>query len=127
MEASRYGIYLNSQADVASGIVVRSLPIDLRTRLPVAQRGGEGLTIPVQVPERGVLQALAEDGRALNITLENGASGTALELNAGRYNVVIPASAQAQYFSLGLEPTRWPAAPRCHPTRCAAGGSPKFR
>lgn len=125
--SSRYGIYLNSQADVASGIVVRSLPIDLRTRLPVAQRGGEGLTIPVQVPERGVLQALAEDGRALNITLENGASGTALELNAGRYNVVIPASAQAQYFSLGLEPTRLASSTPLPPLPDARlAGLPKF-
>lgn len=101
-----YTLYLNRQPGVAAGVVLRQLPIDLRHALPVVQRAGETLTIPVSVPERGTLRARTEDGRGLEISLENGKAGAAIEVEAGRYRVLVRASDAARAYSLGLEPTR---------------------
>lgn len=103
---SSYTLYLNNQPGVASGVVLRSLPIDLGFPLPVTQPPGETLTIPVSVPERGTLRALAEDGRALDIALDNGRKGSAIELEAGYYKVSVEAKGSALAYSLSLEPTR---------------------
>ena len=125
--SSSYMIYLNSQPGVPSGIVVRSLPIELGVPVPVAQHSAEALTIPVLVPERGVLQALTEDGQALNLALDNGQIGNALEVGPGRYNVVMPAQAQARSYSLGLKPTRLASSTPLPPLPDARlAGIPKF-
>ncbi|HEY6095296.1 MAG TPA: hypothetical protein VIU93_10135 [Gallionellaceae bacterium] len=104
--AGYYTVYLNRQPGVASGIVVRSLPINLDEALPVTQRAGERLTIPVQVSEPGTLRAIAEDGRTLEIALDNGKKGAALDVGAGLYSVTIRETNAVQDYSLALEPTR---------------------
>jgi hypothetical protein len=125
---SYYTLYLNRQPGIASGAVVRALPIDLRSALPVAQRPGEVLTIPVSVPERGTLRALAEDGRALDITLvDSGRKGAAIEVEPGQYRVRIEAKDTALAYSLGFEPTRLASGtplPQLPDARLA--GLPKF-
>lgn len=103
---SSYAVYLNRQPGVASGVVLRPLPIDLSFALPVAQRAGETLAIPVSVPERGTLRALAEDGRMLDMALGDGRTGSAIEVDAGRYQVIVKGTASAQEYALGLEPLR---------------------
>ena len=103
---SAYTVYLNRQPGVTSGIVLRQLPIDLKEALPVTQRAGERLNIPVQIPEPGTLRAIAEDGRALEITLDNGKKGSAIEVGAGRYSVTIKESNAVQEYSIVLTPTR---------------------
>ncbi len=101
-----YTLYLNSQPGVTSGVVLRPLPIDLSYSLPVAQQSGETLTIPVSVPERGTLRALAEDGRSLNIALDNGMKGSAIVVEPGSYRVTVAGGKTIQSYSLELEPTR---------------------
>ncbi|HEX8989649.1 MAG TPA: hypothetical protein VF816_16955 [Rhodocyclaceae bacterium] len=102
-----YTLYLNRQPGVASGAVVRPLPIDLRQALPVSQRPGEVLTIPVSVPERGTLRAVAEDGHAIDLTLvDTGRKGAALDVDPGQYRVRIEAGGSALAYSLGFQPTR---------------------
>lgn len=101
-----YTLYLNSQSGVPGGIVVRKLPIDPVIPLPVTQHAGEALTIPLQLAEPGILRALTQSGQTLDLTLDNGQSGPALELQPGRYKLVMPAQAQEQSYSLGLEPLR---------------------
>lgn len=103
---SYYTLYMNRQPGVASGVVVRPLPVDLGFPLPVSQRSGETLAIPVAVPERGLLRALAEDGRSLELALDNGKKGSAIEVEPGRYRVTVDARGSALNYSLGLEPTR---------------------
>jgi hypothetical protein len=105
-ENTGYTLYLNHQPGVASGVVLRPLPIDLGFALPVTQQPGETLTIPVSVPERGTLRALAEDGKALDMTLDNGRKGSAIELEPGRYKVSVEAKGSPLMYSLALEPTR---------------------
>lgn len=103
---ANYTVYLNRQPGVTSGIVLRPLPIALRESLPVTQRAGERLTIPVQVPEPGLLRALAENGRSLEIALDSGKAGSAIEVGAGRYSVTVKETNTVQVYSLVLEPTR---------------------
>jgi len=105
--STSYTMYLNRQPGVASGLMARPLPVDLQFALPVTQRAGETLAIPVRVPEKGTLRALAEDGRSLEIALDNGSrKGTALQVDPGQYRVMIKGSDAMQVYSLGLEPTR---------------------
>lgn len=101
-----YTLYINQQPGVAAGAIVRPLPIDLRESLPVAQLAGETLTIPVAVPEPGTLRARTEDGRVLELTLDNGKAGAALVVDPGRYRITVRAPAQPQTYVLSLEPTR---------------------
>jgi hypothetical protein len=103
---TNYTMYLNHQPGVASGMVLRQLPIDLRDALPVTQRAGEMLTMPVRIAEKGTLRALAEDGRSLNITLDNGKKGTAIEVDSGQYRVTVKGTDAVQVYSLRLEPAR---------------------
>lgn len=125
---SSYTLYLNRQPGVASGVVVRRLPIDLAFPLPVTQRPGETLTIPVLIPERGSLRALAEDGRALEITLDGGRKGAAVEVDKGQYRVSVDGKGAALSYSLALEPTRLASRTPLPPLPDAAlAGLPKFQ
>lgn len=101
-----YTMYLNRQPGVASGLVLRLLPIDLRDALPVTQKAGETLTFPVRISEKGTLRALAEDGRSLNLALDTGNSGTTLEVDAGQHRVTVKGADAVQVYSLMLEPKR---------------------
>lgn len=101
-----YTMYLNRQPGVASGMVLRQLPIDLSMALQVTQKAGETLTIPVRVPEKGTLRALAEDGRSLNVALDNGKKGSAIEVDLGQIRVTVKATDAVQVYTLRLEPTR---------------------
>jgi hypothetical protein len=103
---THYTLYLNHQPGVAAGLVLRPLPVDLTQSLPVSQRAGETLTIPVHVPERATVQALTDDGRLLDIAIENGKTGTAVDVEAGNYKVIIKGSSQTQRFSLIAQPLR---------------------
>ena len=103
---TNYTMYLNRQPGVASGLVARPLPVDLQFPLPVTQRAGETLTIPVRIPEKGTLRALAEDGRSLNVTLDKGGKGSAIEVDEGVYRVTVRGTDAVQVYSLRLEPTR---------------------
>lgn len=124
---TNYTMYLNRQPGVASGLVLRPLPVDLSSSLPVTQRAGETLTVPVRIPEKGTLRALAEDGRSLNIQLDNGKKGTAIEVDAGQYRVTVKGADAVQVYSLGLEPTRLASQTPLPPMPDATlAGLPKF-
>lgn len=127
LDGTNHTVYLNRQPGVTSGIVLRPLPIDLKASLPVTQRAGEKLSIPVLVSEPGTLKAVAEDGHLIELALDNGKRGTELAVVAGRYSVSIKESAALQNYSLLLEPLRLssktplPALPDA-----ALAGLPKF-
>jgi hypothetical protein len=105
-KSGAYMLYLNQQPGVASGVIARPLPIDLAQPLPVSQKPGESLVIPVSIPERGTLRALAEDGAAIELALDNGKKGAAIEVEPGQYKATIEAKSAALSYSLVLEPTR---------------------
>jgi hypothetical protein len=103
---SEYTLYLNNQPGVTSGMVLRSLPIDLSQALAVSQKAGEAITVPVLVPEAGTLRALSENGRSLELTLDDGRHGSSIELVAGTYQVSVGSQDHAVNYSLDLEPVR---------------------
>ncbi len=122
-----YRMYLNRQPGVASGLVMRELPVNLADALPETQRAGETLTLPVRIPEQGTLRALAEDGRSLNIALDNGKNGTAIEVEEGQYRVTVKGTNAVQVYSLGLEPKRLSSKTPLPPMPDATlAGLPKF-
>ncbi len=122
-----YTLYLNNQPGVTSGVVLRSLPIDLKDALPVTQGPRENLTIPVSVPESGKLQALAEDGSLLPISLDNGAKGESIQVSPGTYRVSVAGSGKFLSYSLELEPTRLAGTTPLPPLPDALlAGLPKF-
>ena len=125
--ATNYTMYLNRQPGIASGLVIRPIPVDLRYPLPVTQAAGEAVTIPVRVPEKGTLRARSEDGKALEIALDNGNKGTALQVEAGDYRVTVKGAAGVLVYSLGLEPTRLASETPLPPLPDATlAGLPKF-
>ncbi len=101
-----YTLYLNRQPGVATGLILRTLPVDLSLALAVSQRAGETLDIPVSIPEAGTLRALAEDGRPLEIALSDGRRGAAIAVAAGRLEVTVQAGASPLNYALTLEPVR---------------------
>ena len=105
-ENTSYTLYLNRQPGAAAGVVLRSLPIDLTYPLPVTQDPGETLTIPVVVPEPGTLSARTEDGKALELSLDDGRHGSAIDVNGGRYAVTVQAGKAPSAYSLSLAPAR---------------------
>lgn len=124
---SSYTVHLNRQPGVATGVVLRRLPIDLDQALPVSQRPGEALSIPVRVSEHGSVHALTEDGGALDIALDNGKTGSDIEVEAGLYKVLIKGAGKAQNFSLGFRPSRLASATPLPPMPDARlAGLPKF-
>lgn len=101
-----YTLYLNQQPGVPSGVLLRSLPINLDFALPVTLRAAEALSIPVLVSQRGTLQAVSEDGKAVTMTLSNGKTGSVIEVEAGQLNVALKGTEKTQNFSLKFEPAK---------------------
>lgn len=105
--SNSYVLYLNQQPGVKSGVILRKLPLDLHSALPVTQRAGEDLQIPVSLTEQGTVRALTLDGNALPITSENGQWKNALELTPGTYEISIRNdSGKTQTYSLEFAPQR---------------------
>jgi len=102
-----YTLYMNQQPGVNSGVILRQLPVDLRTALPVTQSGGEVVKIPVTLAEQGRVQAMTLDGKPLSISSNNGDWKNALTLAAGHYEISIRNdSANTQTYSLEFAPQR---------------------
>ncbi len=99
-------LYLNQQPGVATGLVLRTLPIDLGLALPVNQRAGERLSIPVNIPEAGTLGAMTETGQMVELALSDGRRGSRLSVTPGPLEVTVQAGAAPLAYTLALEPTR---------------------
>ncbi|GAB2176504.1 lysozyme inhibitor LprI family protein [Dongia sp. agr-C8] len=67
---TNYSLYLNNQAGVQTGVVLRKLPIDLAHGLPLTLKAGKEVEIPVTVPSGGVLRAVAEDAKPLTFSID---------------------------------------------------------
>lgn len=69
---AREVLRVSQQPGVRTGIVVRSLPLDLRDPLFVAQRPKDTVTLEIEVAEEGVLQAITEDGSRIAMSVDDG-------------------------------------------------------
>ncbi len=102
-----YTMYMNLQPEVQTGLVVRSLPLDLRDPLPVTQTPGETVSVPFQIPEEGILKAEAEDGSLMEISLDNGPWQKTLTVGPGKHSVSVRSTARDTInYALLVEPNR---------------------
>jgi len=105
---SWYTLYLNLQPEVRTGLVLRSLPLDLRDPLPITQQPGETVSVPIQVAEEGTLRAEAEDGALMDLSLDNGPWQKTCVVGAGKHSVSIRSSSKDTInYALQIEPKRF--------------------
>ena len=89
LDGDSYTLYINQQPGVKAGVVLRRMPVDLSTALPVMQFGGEVLDIPVTLPEVGSVRAITTSGAALQISTDKQNWSDSLTLAKGRYDISI--------------------------------------
>ena len=125
---SSYTLYMNQQPGVSSGVVLRELPIDLSTALPVSQASAELVQIPVTLSEPGTLQAVTLDGKPLPISVNNAEWKTSLSLSSGTYEIFVRnESTSTQTYSLEFAPQRLAQSSPLPPVSSAAlAGIPQF-
>ncbi len=123
-----YTLQLNRQPEVAAGVILRSLPLDLTSPLYVEQQPGEALSVPFQAKEAGTLRAEAEDGSLLEISMDGGPWGTAIPVDTALHTVAVRHGLKtAVRYSLELVPKRLDAQsalPAISPQ--SLGALPKF-
>ncbi len=102
-----YTLYLNEQPGVSAGVILRRLPIKLNRPLPVTQTAGETLKVQVRIPEPGQLSAIAENGKLLDFSVDQGPVGREQVVKPGVYFVTITNSdAHTVSYALVLTPER---------------------
>ncbi|MCP4113692.1 MAG: hypothetical protein GY749_50560 [Desulfobacteraceae bacterium] len=102
-----YTLYLNKQPGVYAGVILRRLPIDLTRPLPVTQTAGETLEVTVRIPEKGQLSAIAENGKLLDFSVNQGTVSKKHTLNPETYFVTVTNSDDhAVSYALVLTPER---------------------
>jgi hypothetical protein len=102
-----YSLYLNRQPEVKTGLVVRSLPLNLSDALPVTQRPDETVTVPFQAVEEGTLRAEAEDGSLMDLSVDNGPWQKTSSVGPGKHSVSVRSTARDTInYALSLEPLR---------------------
>lgn len=123
-----YTLYLNRQPEVRTGLVVRSLPLNLIDPLPVAQRPDETVAVPFEVSEDGTLKAEGEDGSFMDLSLDNGPWQKTYNVGAGRHSVSVRSTAKDTInYALSVEPRKLSAAtPLPNLSDAAIAGLPKF-
>lgn len=100
-----YTLYMNLQPDVRTGLVLRPLPLDIRDPLPVTQKPGELVSVPIQVAEDGTLRAEAEDGSLMDLSLDNGPWQGTCVVGSGRHTVSIRSTSKDTInYALLIEP-----------------------
>ncbi|MCP4662564.1 MAG: hypothetical protein GY856_44780, partial [bacterium] len=103
-----YTLFLNHQPDVAAGVVLRRLPLDLTDPLPLTQRPEEIVEVPFAVNERGRLRARAEDDSLLEVSVDEEAWSRESWVEPGGHRVRIrhrgDDTAGTVVYSLALVP-----------------------
>jgi len=114
--SSSYTAYLNLQPEVQTGLTLRRLPLDLVDPLFVLQAPGEVVTVPFHANEPGTLSATAEDGKALEISLDSGAWQKGATAAVGEHSVAVRHSQAGPVpYSLALVPLRLSASAPLRP------------
>ncbi len=119
-----YTVYSNALDGVASGLIVRKLPIELAEPLPVVLAAGETIEVPFQLPEAGTVSVIAEDGRRITFAVDDRARASQYALDKGTYRLSLSNEGEhAEGYSLQWQPRRLAAEtplPAISPQRLAA-------
>lgn len=65
-----HSLYMGRQPGVAQGVICRPLPVDLAEPLFVSQAPGETVTVEVRAAAAGRLEAVAEDGTRIPVSVD---------------------------------------------------------
>ncbi|MCU0242786.1 MAG: hypothetical protein MUF51_10235, partial [Vicinamibacteria bacterium] len=102
-----YTVFLSRQPEVHAGLIVRELPLDLGDALFVAQAAGETVNVSFKAAEAGALVAMAEDGKSLELSIDNGAWQASPVVSAGRHSVAVRHDRGTSVpYALRFAPTR---------------------
>jgi uncharacterized protein YecT (DUF1311 family) len=120
-DRSDYRLYLNQVPGISAGLVLRQLPIDIGSDLPMTLKPQESVDIPITVPADGVgvLAAAAEDGNPVPIALDAALPAPSAPATAGPHRVVL-ANNGDQLLALTLRLTRDALQPEAPPPGLAA-------
>ncbi len=103
----RYRLVLGRLPGVKSGLDLRSLPVDLAQALAVYVRPGETLSLTVRASEAGLLDAVAETGEALPVSVNAGEARPQWRLSGGSCSVQIRnPGEEATWANLRFRPLR---------------------
>ncbi len=83
-----YTLYMNHQTGLASGMVLRSLPVNLSTSFPLTLRPNEELTLPVMLPKKGKIRAVPVGNAAPELFITAGEPADPAMLDPSRINVL---------------------------------------
>ena len=86
-----YDLYLGELPGMSSGLVLRQLPIDLATDLPMTLKPHERVDIATTLVAggEGTLAATAEDGKAIAVAVDGAPPAPSTHLRAGAHRIVI--------------------------------------
>jgi hypothetical protein len=102
-----YTLCLNEQPEVRAGLVLRSLPLDLREALPLTLAPGDSVSVPFAIDEEATLRAEAEDGSALDVSLDGGPFQARAEVRPGPHTAAVRGGGTGvRHASLLAEPRR---------------------
>ncbi|MEM8994157.1 MAG: hypothetical protein AAGF23_05115, partial [Acidobacteriota bacterium] len=128
LEPTDYTFFLNRRPGVRSGVILRQLPIDLDRSLPLVADDTAAVEVPARARRPGVLRATAEDGAALEVSVDGGPWQQEARVS-GLFDVEVrpPAGmALPVYYDLAVIPDEWSAAVGPPPVPADALDLPDF-
>lgn len=102
-----YTLYVNRQPEVRTGLVIRPMPINFAQALPLTQKPEAVVEIPGSVDELSLLQAVAEDGTRLDLSVDGGPWSPEAQVEKGRYKVQVRWNGEGTVvYTLAARPLR---------------------
>ncbi len=86
-----YRIYFNRIPGVATGLLVRKLPIDLSESMPISIMPNDALTLPIFVPELGEIRVQTDDGNDFPFLLDKVSFGKSANVERGEKSLMLTA------------------------------------
>lgn len=100
-----YDLVVGVRPRVVSGLVLRSLPMDLTDPLPVAARPGQTVSVPFEAAEEVTLAAETEDGAELAISVDGAPATPRARVAKGRHEAKVTLAGDVpRVFSIAARP-----------------------
>lgn len=87
--SSTYRVILNDSPGMRAGFVVRPLPLDLTSPLPLVLQPSEEVSVEARVSQAGVVRALGEDGDLLEVRIGDGEWRREVRVPDGLFQVAV--------------------------------------
>lgn len=101
----QYALTLNARQDVITGLLIRPLPLNLRTPLPVTLLPGEQVPLPVEIKQASILTIESDSSATFEITGYAKPITSGATLSPGQYTLKLKnTSKQAAWFSIKTTP-----------------------